>query len=519
MIEYNVSDFSIQNGVLKKCYSLESYIEIPLGVTEIGEGAFYNNRLLKSVIIPEGVTQIGEQAFAFCENLTELKLPQSLLSIEWLAFRKCQSLKRIDLPDGLEFIGPSAFYNTGLEYIKLPDRVNRVSGGTFSGCRSLRKVILPDSIMSIEHGAFKNCASLEYINIPEKAVVSESAFLGCIGLADNKGFVIFGDKLNGYSGNDSVIELPENIKTIGSDAFSDCINLVKVKIPEGLTEIGSGAFNGCVALEEVILPESLSKLGSFAFCNCSSLTEISLPDGLTEIGGSAFRGCSRIKSISLPFGVTVIEDKTFESCTALGSISLPYGLKKVRMGAFANCKSLKSISFPETVEEFGSDILENCESMEDVYIPESIDGLDMVFGDSFPKKLFGQIGKLASRLSDRDIKSFIPDKKTWDGISPEAQLEIFLHHQTKALTKLYEKYISAEQAVSIAAEIPMRLNGKPSAKLCSAAAAFVLRYYTNLPDNILSEIYESLKGVKTGAKAVQKIENETELIRKIRNHK
>ena len=41
---------------------------IPKGVTEIGEDAFYDCTLLKSVVIPKGVTKICESAFCGCPH-------------------------------------------------------------------------------------------------------------------------------------------------------------------------------------------------------------------------------------------------------------------------------------------------------------------------------------------------------------------------------------------------------------------------------------------------------------------
>ena len=45
-------------------------MEIPEGVTEIGEQAFDGCKSLKSVMIPASVTVIGENAFFNCSNPT-----------------------------------------------------------------------------------------------------------------------------------------------------------------------------------------------------------------------------------------------------------------------------------------------------------------------------------------------------------------------------------------------------------------------------------------------------------------
>ena len=45
-----------------------------LGITEIGNSAFSDNRHLASVIIPEGVATIGTRAFYGCNNLETVTL-------------------------------------------------------------------------------------------------------------------------------------------------------------------------------------------------------------------------------------------------------------------------------------------------------------------------------------------------------------------------------------------------------------------------------------------------------------
>ena len=64
-----MSDFEIKDGILYSYKGDEETVEIPEGVTEIGEGAFRGSHLLKEVIISEGVKIIGESAFEYCSQL------------------------------------------------------------------------------------------------------------------------------------------------------------------------------------------------------------------------------------------------------------------------------------------------------------------------------------------------------------------------------------------------------------------------------------------------------------------
>ncbi len=48
----------------------------------------------------------------------------------------------------------------------VPDSVNYIGNGTFSGCRNLTNIIIPDSVKSIGNSAFYLCDALTDIKIP-----------------------------------------------------------------------------------------------------------------------------------------------------------------------------------------------------------------------------------------------------------------------------------------------------------------------------------------------------------------
>lgn len=79
-----------------------------------------------------------------------------------------------------------------------------------------------------------------------------------------------------------------NVKSIGDNAFSRCIDLTGVIIPDGVTSIGTAAFDTCISLTSVTIPDSVKSIGDSAFSGCSSLTGITIPDGVTSIADAAF---------------------------------------------------------------------------------------------------------------------------------------------------------------------------------------------------------------------------------------
>ena len=86
-----------------------------------------------------------------------------------------------------------------------------------------------------------------------------------------------------------------------------------------VTEIGKDAFSHC-GLISVVLPEEVTSIGYEAFRNCSSLTSISIPDSVTSIGNGAFQGCINLTSIILPESLVSIGNWAFEDCSALTSV-------------------------------------------------------------------------------------------------------------------------------------------------------------------------------------------------------
>lgn len=62
----------------------------------------------KNVVIPFGITSIGESAFANSE-IESVLIPNSVTTIEDCAFWGCESLKFVEIPDSVTEIGDSIF--------------------------------------------------------------------------------------------------------------------------------------------------------------------------------------------------------------------------------------------------------------------------------------------------------------------------------------------------------------------------------------------------------------------------
>lgn len=274
-------------------------VNLPDGLTGIGQFAFLNCTGLISINIPNTVTTIGEGAFANCTGLTSLAIPNSVANIGSSAFGGCTSLISINIPDSLRSVENNVFtYCSGLTAIIIPNSVTNIGDGAFFGCTGLTSITIPNSVITIGEDAFNDCTGLTYILIPNSVVnIGDGALGNCTGLKDiimvNDMFVFMPKN---YSGDYTI---PSNIKKIIGSAFSRCINLTSITLPNSVTNIGSYAFFECTGLTSLTIPNSVANVGSGAFWGCSGLTMVTIPNSVTNIGTDAFQACYNIKTLSI----------------------------------------------------------------------------------------------------------------------------------------------------------------------------------------------------------------------------
>ena len=139
-----------------------------------------NGAPLLTVQLPQGITALGEYAFRSCYALTTVTLPETLTSIGNYAFLRCSALTSITLPDGVTTIGNSAFYNcSALTSIDLPDKVTTILGYAFQNCTSLTTVTCQATgVPNLGVDAFKDCSKLANIYVPAGSVDDYKAATG-----------------------------------------------------------------------------------------------------------------------------------------------------------------------------------------------------------------------------------------------------------------------------------------------------------------------------------------------------
>lgn len=175
-------------------YSFSGYLD----ASPYLHNSYQIGRNIRSVDIPQGVTSIGNHAFEACFALEEVTIPQSVTSIGLIAFGGCCKLTTLSLGENVETIGDHAFYD----------------------CRILDNVTIPQSVTFIGDHAFGCCYGMHSFTIKDATTsIGEYAFFDCQNL--------------------ETLSLGENITTIGDDAFRDCYLLKCIMLPAGLASFGN----------------------------------------------------------------------------------------------------------------------------------------------------------------------------------------------------------------------------------------------------------------------------------------
>ena len=320
------------------------YLGATYSVTSI-LNAFNNCYGLTSVSIPNSVKTIGLQAFLYCSGLTSVTIPNSVTSIGDYAFWGCSALTSVTIGNSVESIGTQAFYI----------------------CSALTSVTIPKSVTRIRDRAFGSCSGLTSIVVDSGNSVFDSR---------NNSNAIIETATNTLLYGCSTTIIPDDVTSIGDDAFSGCSGLTSVTIPNSVTSIGDYAFCGCSALTSMTIGNSVESMGSGAFEGCyfakenfvnnsslsaeeyncwgAKLCDYETQDGLLILGSEVVYCRNHVDSVIIPSGVTSIWDYAFQGCSCLTSVTIPNSVMSIGDGAFQSCSALTSVTIPNSVTSIGS---------------------------------------------------------------------------------------------------------------------------------------------------------------------
>ena len=144
-----------------------------------------------------------------------------------------------------------------------------------------------------------------------------------------------------------------------------------VSLPDTIKVICENAFSNNSIIEKIKLPLSLKKIGCCVFQCCYNLQEIVFPNSIEEMGTDNFFACKSLKRVVLSSSMNEIPSWSFNNCSSLTQITIPPSIKKIGDGAFSNCSSLSDIKFHSSIDEIGDKVFEGCENLKRIYVPYS----------------------------------------------------------------------------------------------------------------------------------------------------
>jgi len=315
---YSVSRGTVTSGTVRIPAYHRPNVDSPfMPVTVVANEAFRNQSGITSVTFTAGnqLETIGNYAFSGCTNIANITIPTSVMSIGESAFQNCSNLASITIPSSVTSIGRNAFNSTAI-FNSAPNN----------------SVVYADKWAVGVRGGLTGSILLT---------------AGTVGIAD--------DALGAPSMTS--IEVPASVKTIGNNAFRNCVNLLSVTFGANsqLETIGINAFEGCISLSSIIIPASVKRIGEGAFDYCPALTSVTFAEDsqLETIGRNAFR-LSGITSIRIPASVKTIGVSAFTSCTSLASVTFIEGSQLETISELAfNQTVITVIVIPASVKTIG----------------------------------------------------------------------------------------------------------------------------------------------------------------------
>jgi len=341
-VELGATLTNVPMDVFSGCSSLKNLDFNKIG--NINERSFAGTGFVE-VVLPNTVTLLSPYAFQGCKQLTSFTIQQTnnISILPSGVLRNCTALEEVNLPDNINTIDWGAFSGSGLTSITLSNNISYVGFDAFSDCVNLVEVVLPQTIMELNDRLFSGCVSLEKVTY------------------------------NGYTGSEN-FALPPQLETIYSEVFSGCASLTKVVIEDGVycVDWAERLFAGCTSLTDVEIKCGGFMIGNFTFEGCTSLVNVSLNENITSVGDYAFAGCENLVNADFIENFVYFGWNAFEGCKSLVQVTLNDNLREIPGYAFADCESLSMVEMPSNVMSIGDRAFYNTDIIS-MYISAKVD--------------------------------------------------------------------------------------------------------------------------------------------------
>ncbi len=212
----------IEGAAFEECYYMYGELHLPSSLQEIGSGCFGRmNKLTGKMVIPAGIKEINGLSGTSC---TSVHLPEGLEIIGPETFWNTPIRGELHIPNTVKKIGHTAFCNTDISHIHLPEGLTEIPRNMLQDCDNLiDTLVIPSTVTQIRDNAFEGCSKLTAIILPEKLEAIgglgyyewiSNVFAGCNSLNllrcnAKVPPVIIGDVFAGLPKDNFTIEVPE----------------------------------------------------------------------------------------------------------------------------------------------------------------------------------------------------------------------------------------------------------------------------------------------------------------------
>lgn len=262
------------------------------------------------------------------------------------------ALKWVSIPSSTTQIGSMAFASSCLESLPVLDNVKMIDDGAFAATL-IKELAYPDA--DLGSNVFAG-SEVKTVYISHDVTIAPGAFAGC-------------QYLENVDGADKAT-------AIGNGAFEQTPSLKNFKFGNSISVIGSNAFRAS-GLNQVNL-NVVDSIGTFAFAQMPNLVKVSVSDKNVRMAPGAFFDDNNLQDIQLDsptvlpdyiFKGTAISNIPLNNTTEIGQyalasnsgaslIVLPASLQHINTGAMENMSALKTIdaSALDNVPSLGNDV-------------------------------------------------------------------------------------------------------------------------------------------------------------------
>lgn len=367
-------------------------IQIPSKIRKIDNYTFYGNAKLKKIILPESLEIIKVGAFSHT-GFEEIVIPEKIKEIEVGAFDENFELNNIIIrgknpqyiyengmlmtinKDDILFISDK--YLKTINTFKIPDGIIKFNIN-LNKYTNITKIIIPEKIENIVSHNFPNSINeIELSNTNNTYDINESKKI--LYRKDTKEIIIC------YSKEENINLEEEDISKIEKHAFKQAVNAKNIILPNSLKIIGSEVFTNCKKIEEIKIGKNVDNINPlFKYNNYSGKVTIDKNNSNYIIENDILYNINKTKLYTVLYSiegefyvdknVEKIDQLAFHNQNKMTKISLPKGVKEIG-NSFNYCGVLTEVNIPGTVEKISESAFNGCANLNSINIDRNKDSI------------------------------------------------------------------------------------------------------------------------------------------------